>query len=52
MLANKIETLLDKDLNRGQYMSSYSVSSLTPGIYFLRIQSGNNSRTIRLIVTR
>ena len=51
VLGNEILTLLDQKLQAGEQSNSFALSSkITPGFYFIRIVSGNDSVIKRISV--
>lgn len=51
-LGTVVEVLLDKQIDKGAYESSYSVAGLNPGVYFIRIIESNRSDIYKLIVNK
>ncbi len=52
ILGNVVATLVNKEEPRGNYSIDYDASKLTSGVYFYRLQSGNFSKTKKLILLK
>jgi photosystem II stability/assembly factor-like uncharacterized protein len=52
LLGQSVETLTDRTLPAGHYAISFDASNLPSGIYFVRLESQNISKTQRLILLR
>ncbi len=49
-LGQKVETVLDEELEKGQHEISWSIKNLSAGIYYYTFSSGNIKYTDKLIV--
>jgi uncharacterized protein (DUF362 family) len=47
-----VETLVDHYLTAGEYQSQWSLNNLPAGIYFCRLQTGNEINTIKLLFNK
>lgn len=52
ILGRKVATLVNKQQNAGNYEVVFNASSLSSGVYFYRLQSGNFVETKKLILLR
>ena len=52
VLGREVKTLIDRDLSRGYHEIAWDASNLPAGRYFLRIQSGAESRTVPVTVVQ
>jgi Secretion system C-terminal sorting domain len=52
ILGNKVTTLVDKQQNSGNYEVSFNANSLTSGIYFYKLQSGNFVETKKMMLIK
>jgi len=52
ILGEKIRTLINYEMNSGQYKVAFDGSHLASGIYFYRIQAGNFVETKKMILLR
>jgi len=43
--------MITKDTNAGEYVISFDGSELLAGIYFVRLQAGDQSASTKLIIT-
>lgn len=51
-LGQQVATLVNEQLNAGQYKLLFDASNLVSGIYYYRIEAGNFSSTKRLVLLR
>ncbi len=51
-LGQQVATLVNEQLNAGQYKLLFDASNLVSGIYFYRIEAGNFTSTKRLVLLR
>jgi hypothetical protein len=51
-LGKELELLLDKWQNSGEYQLHHDLQNLSPGLYFLQLQSGAHQHTRRLVISR
>jgi hypothetical protein len=47
-----VETLIDKDLNQGEYTIQWNASSLPSGVYFLRLTSSMKTQTRKVLLLK
>jgi len=52
MLGREIETLVNKSQRTGQYTVEFNAEMLVSGIYFYKLESGNQSMIKKLIVLK
>jgi hypothetical protein len=48
---NLVKTLVEQEQQPGRYRVAIETSDLSQGLYLVRLQSGNNSSTMKLNVT-
>ena len=47
-----VETLIDKDLNQGEYTIQWNASSLPSGVYFVRLTSSMKTQTRKVLLLK
>jgi len=47
-----VETLIDKDLNQGEYTIQWNASSLSSGVYFVRLTSSMKTQTRKVLLLK
>lgn len=52
MLGREVPTLANEELNVGSYEVAFDASSLSTGVYFYRLLSGNLTATKSMIVAQ
>lgn len=52
ILGREVETIVNEKHKNGSYQIQYDASHLTSGIYFLKLQSGNLMKSIKLVLLR
>jgi hypothetical protein len=48
----RIENIFDKYIKRGEYEINYSADKLSSGIYFIKLSSNANNKTIKIILNK
>lgn len=52
VLGRRVSTPLNESKKAGPHESSFSVTSLSSGVHFLRLRAGSTTRTEKIVVTR
>lgn len=52
LLGQRVATLVDEDRQAGQYSETWDGSSIASGIYFVRLQSGDSSREMKMLLLK
>lgn len=52
ILGREVATLVDRELHAGAHSVTFEASSLTSGVYFYRLQAGDEVRTHRMILQK
>ena len=52
IIGNLITTLVNKDMNSGLHKVKFDASNLPSGIYFSQIKTNNETKTIKLLLTK
>ncbi|HRP91602.1 MAG: T9SS type A sorting domain-containing protein [Ignavibacteriaceae bacterium] len=52
VLGNEVESLVNKELQAGSYVFDFDASSITSGIYFYKLQSGNLTSTKKMLMLK
>lgn len=52
LLGEKIVTLVNKELNAGRHTVDFNASNLSSGVYFYRLESGNNVSTMKMMLLK
>ena len=52
MMGNEVQTLVNETLTPGTYESTFDGSSLTNGVYFYKMFSGNDSETKSMVLKK
>lgn len=52
VLGQKVATLMEKEVAAGSYDVDFDASRLTTGVYFYRLESGNNSAVRKMMVLK
>ncbi len=51
-LGSHVESIVGENMEAGSYTAEYNSKNLAPGVYFLKLRNGNNTETMRLIISR
>ena len=51
-MGNEIRTLLDKEMPSGEHRLEFDSSGLAAGVYFCRLQAGNHSAMVKMIIIK
>ncbi|MFH0736450.1 MAG: T9SS type A sorting domain-containing protein [bacterium] len=52
VIGQKVATLVNKDLKSGKYEFSFDASKLSSGVYFYKLESGNNVSTKKMMLLK
>lgn len=52
LLGEKIITLVNQELNAGRHSVDFDASNLSSGVYFYRLESGNNISTMKMVLLK
>jgi len=52
LLGEKITTLVNQELNAGRHSVDFNASNLSSGVYFYRLESGNNISTMKMMLLK
>jgi hypothetical protein len=52
ILGKKVATLVNEYLEPGTYTSTFSAQSLSSGLYFYQLRTGNNAETKKMVILR
>jgi DNA-binding beta-propeller fold protein YncE len=52
VIGQKVALLIDKEVNSGSHVLSFDASGLSSGVYFCKVDAGNYSKTIKMMINK
>jgi hypothetical protein len=52
LLGEKVATLINREMTTGKYSIDFNASNLSSGVYFYRLESGNNVSTMKMMLLK